>query len=310
MFGAPLPRTVGLRSMLWVACALVAGRLVFAEDRSAFQLKYKFQPGETLYYEVENAMTIVTKFNGGEETVTNRSQAWKQLRVTAVDQQGGAQLEPVVERVIMSATKDGEDPVNYDSAQDAEPPLQFLDVKKTIGQVQARVSVTANGELTKVVPQATDNEALKAAAAKNDPRLNFLVVLPANPVRIGESWKDRFTEEVTVGKGLKQVVTLQRSYTLSAVNGSLATIKLRTSVITPVNDPQIEVQLMQRTPTGVIEFDLEQGRLVSLKTQIDQTVVGAFGPQSSMSAATKSVERLLPGRPDVTTARRSDQPVK
>jgi hypothetical protein len=299
----------GLCSLSAVALLGAAGWAA-ADDGTTYPLRYKFQAGQSLYYEVENATTIVTRFNGSDETVTNQSRAWKQLRVTSVDGQGGAQLEPVVERVVMSATKDGEDAVTYDSAVDADPPLQFLGVKRTIGQVQARVGVGANGELKKVVPLATDNEALKAAAEKNDPRLNFLVVLPDKPVRIGESWKDRFTEEVTVGKSLKQEVTLQRTYTLTGVQGSVATIKLKTSVVTPVNDPQIEVQLIQRTPSGTIEFDLEQGRILSMRTQIDQTVVGAFGPNSSIAAVTKSSEKLLPGPPDVKTANREENQAK
>ena len=137
----------GLCSLSAVALLAAAGSAA-ADDGRTYSLRYKFQAGQSLYYEVENATTIVTRFNGSDETVTNQSRAWKQLRVTSVDGQGGAQLEPVVERVVMSATKDGEDAVTYDSAVDADPPLQFLDVKRTIGQVQARVSVGGFTNLT------------------------------------------------------------------------------------------------------------------------------------------------------------------
>jgi hypothetical protein len=98
---------------------------------------------------------------------------------------------------------------------------------------------------------------------------------------------------------------LQRTYQLAEVNGSIATIKLKTARITPVNDPQIEVQLMQRTPSGSIKFDLDQGRIVSMETVVEQTVLGAAGPKSSMSAATRSVEKLLPSRPEFKTVSRT-----
>lgn len=303
MFRLPVLPEHGLRSALLLAAAVaVCGPIVRAEDAGAFHLKYKFQPGQFYYYEVENTTNIVTQFKEETEKQSNHSQAWKQLRVVSVDEQGLATLEPMIERVLMTAEKDGEDPAAYDSARDQDPDFQFLHVKRTIGQVQARVSVAANGDLKKVIPLVTDDEALKAAAEKNDPRLNFLVVMPEKPVRIGESWKDRFSVEVTVGKNLQQSVILQRTYTLSAVKGSVATIALKTSIITPVNDPQIEAQLIQRTPTGIIEFDLEKGLILTMNTKADQTVVGVFGPQSSMSAVTKSVEKLLPGRPDFKIA--------
>ena len=293
-------RVCGL-SAIWLVAAPLS-----ADEPDTYLLHYKFQPGQTWYYVVENTGKIVTKYDSFTETMTNRSQAWKQLRVTAVGEDGNAQLEPMVERVVMSATKDGEEPVNYDSAIDENPPLQFLEVKRTINQVQAVINVAANGDLTKVIPRATDNPKLIAAAEKKDPRLNFLIVMPEEPVRIGDTWKNRFTSEVTVGKGLQQEVTLQRKYKLIAVKGSIAVIEQKIAVLTPVNDPQIQAQLMQHTPSGHIEFDLEQGLIVSMRTHVDEMVVGPFGPKSSISAVTKSEEKLLPGRPEFKTASRAE----
>lgn len=267
-------------------------------DEAVYSLRYNFQPNQALYYEVDNSMRIETRFNGGTEEQANHSQAWKQLRVASLDAQGNAQLEPIIERVVMKATKSGEDPVGYDSAHDSDPPFQFLEVKRSIGQVQARILAAPNGSLKSVTPLTNDSATLKAAAEKNDPRLNFLVVLPEKPVRIGDSWTDRFKVEVTVDKNLRQEVELQRSYTLSAVNGSVAQIKMKTAVITPVDDPQIKVQLIQRTPAGTIDFDLEKGLILSMHTKAEQTVVDAFGPATSITASSKLTEKLLPGRPD------------
>jgi len=290
-------RLMGLTSVVLA----VIGAPVRADD-ATYLLKYKFQPGQFLYYEVENAMTIVTQFDTAKEEVSNTSQAWKQLRVVAVDEAGNAVLEPMVERVKMAAIKDEEDPVRYDSLTDADPPFQFRDIKKTVGTVIARVNVAPNGDLNQVTPLIHDNESLNEAAKKNDSRLNFLIVMPKTPIKIGDSWKDRFQADVTVDKGLKREITMQRTYQLTEVKGSIAVIKLKTSVVTPANDPQIEVQLIQRTPAGIIEFDLEKGMILSMKTEVNQSVLGAFGPKSSMSAVTKSTEKLLPARPEFKTA--------
>jgi hypothetical protein len=285
------------RTLLSAALAISSFGLLQAED-ATYLLRYKFQPGQFLYFEVDNSMKIVTQYESAKEEVANTSQAWKQLRVVSVDDAGNALLEPMVERVRMKALRDDEVAGTYDSAEDAEAPPQFQQIKDTVGAVMARVNVAPNGDLLEVVPIAKNNPALLEAAKKNDPRLNFLVVMPKTPVRIGDTWKDKFPAEVTVDKGLKQQMTIHRTYKLMSVNGNIAVINLKTAVIPMPDDPQILVQLIQRTPSGVIEFDMEKGLVVSTNTQIDATVHNAFGPKSSMSAKTTSIEKLLPSRPE------------
>lgn len=289
------------RMVLSAALALSSWNMLQAED-ATYLLRYKFQPGQFLYFEVDNTMKIVTQYESAKEEVANTSQAWKQLRVVSVDEAGNALLEPMVERVRMKALRDDEEAGKYDSAEDSEAPPQFQQIKETVGAVMARVNVAPNGDLQQVIPIAKNNPALVEAAKKNDPRLNFLVVMPKTPVRIGETWKDKFPAEVTVDKGLKQELTIHRTYKLDSVNGNIATIKLKTAVIPMPDDPQILVQLIQRTPTGTIEFDMDKGQVILTKTQIDAIVHNPFGPKSSMSAKTTSIEKLLPGRPEIKTA--------
>jgi hypothetical protein len=311
---APLAPSLCWFRAVMTACGLIAVtccsfRLAKAEEKT-FLLRYKFHAGQFLYYEVSHTMRIVTQYESAKEEVANSSQAWKQLRVVSVDDAGNALLEPMVERVRMSAVRDGEEAADYDSARDADPPPQFRQIKETVGTVMARVSVAPNGELLQAIPVAQNNAALVEAAKKNDPRLNFLTVMPKTPVRIGDTWKDTFPAEVTVDKGLKQEVTIHRTYKLMSVNGAIATIKLNSSPVPRPDDPQLLVQLMQRTPTGTIEFDLDKGMVVSTKTQIDETVYNPFGPKSSMSAQTRSIEKMLPGRPEFKTVSRATKPAE
>lgn len=290
------------------AAMLCAGRPAVGED-AAYTLRYKFRPEQFLYLEVEDTMKIVTQFNGASETITSKSQAWKQLRVVSTGEDGSALLEPMMERVKLFADRGNQGTEEYDSLSDETPPVNYRELKGTIGRVQARMKVAANGELIQVIP-VVQNPALIEAAKKNDPQLNFLTILPKAPVRIGESWKDRFTTDVTIEKNLKKDVVIQRTYTLTAVNGATATIKLKTAVITPTDDPQILVQLIQRTPNGVIEFDMNQGLIVSMKTEIDETVLGPFGPKSSVTTTTRSSEKLLPRRPEFKTVSQTTNAVK
>ena len=291
-----------------VVCLALGARTGFAAD-DTYELRYKFQAGQFIYYEVENKTKMVSQYGERSEEMVNFTRTWKQLRVVSVDEQGGAMLEPLIERVQMSAKWDEKDPILYDSGTDDEPPMQFLAVKKSVGRVQAQFHVDALGDLVKVTPLIKDDAALLEAAKSNDPRLNFLVVLPKGRVRIGETWKDRFKTEVTVSKELKQSVEIQRTYELAEVKGTIAMIKLRSGPVTPVTDPQIKVQLMQRTPKGIIEFDLEQGTMRSMSTTIDEQVVNAFGPQTSVHAVTKSEDKLLSAAPNLKSVKRITEAV-
>jgi hypothetical protein len=108
---------------------------------------------------------------------------------------------------------------------------------------------------------------------------------------------------VTVGSGgLTQLVKVQRVFTLTRVTGQKATISLKSVILTPVNDPQIEAQLVQRTPTGTLEFDLQQGLFLSQELTAEKSVLNAFGGQSALQATSITQERLIPAAAAVEPA--------
>ena len=273
------------------------------------QLAYRFETGAFSNYEVVNKSTITSQYQQLVETVSHETTARKQFRVVSIDEAGNATLEPVVQRVIMSAKFGSADPIVCDSDKPEDAPGQFKDVLKTINKPIARVQVTASGEMLKVTLLEGAPDGMTAAGGLNDPRLNFLTVLPKEPVGVGASWKDRFDVPVTIGQsGLKQPVTLQRNYEVTKLEQGIATISLKTTVITPVADPQIEVQLMQRALTGVLEFDTARGCVLSQRTIASKVVVGAFGPQSQAQGSMETYERWLPPATAVAPAKLESDP--
>jgi hypothetical protein len=263
-------------------------------EGTPYRLVYKFATGQFVHFEQTSDAQMTITHPGGETKQTNESQTWKQLRVVSVDEHGLATLEPILTRVKMSAQIANLNPVAFDSAdKDATVPKEFEEVVSSIGNAQSRAVFTSNGELVKMTLLNGASEKMAAQAAKADPILNFLVVLPKDPVGVGAVWKDRFQAPVSVGNNLSQLVTLQRQYTLAKVTGSIATITSRISVMTPLSDPAIEAQLCQRTPSGVIEFDLDRGLVVSQTASVNQQVVNAFGPMTVLQAKTETREKLV-----------------
>lgn len=292
----------------WLAAwcvGTVFGSAVFAADNgltvtnpgqgTPHQLAYKFTPGQFARYEVVQKMTVISTYPQAAETMTNESTTTKHFRVVAADAEGTAQLEPIIDRVQMAIVFNGTERREYDSQVNSEPGPEFAAVAGNIGNALARVHMTTNGEMTKVTPLPGAPQAFVKMAAENDSKLNFLIPLPKEPVGLGAVWRDRYQTFVVVGQGgLQQPVTMQRQFELTKIEGSLATIAFKTSVITPLDNPQIEAQLLQRKPAGTIEFDLDRGLIVSQTTKADGQVVNAFGANTRMQASLETAERLIP----------------
>ncbi len=271
------------------------------QDREKYLLRYKFRPNQFVHYTVEHVSTFTSHYPAGKEVAYNETQTQKHFRVVAIDERGNATLELMIDRVKMTARFNEGEKVVFDSQDTTKRPPQFQHVMNSVGKPTARFKFAPHGKLLKVVssiaPQqdACGQGAAQQKEAANDASRNFLVVFPEEPIQVGDEWKDRIQACVNVTKKLKKQITLQRRYRLESVKAPLATISLRTSVLTPVNEPMIRAQLIQREPKGTIVFDIEQGRIVSRELKIDKVVVGAAGPKSSIRAVSLRREKLING---------------
>jgi hypothetical protein len=211
-----------------------------------------------------------------------------------VSEQGEATIEPVVESVRMASQSGDKAPVGFDSSKDETIPRGFENLAGTIGRPLARLQLAPNGKLLKATMLVTDvPKKFAEAAQKTDPAINCLVAFPEQPVKIGQKWNEKFETQVAVGNNLNQELGLIRVFELVKVVDDIATIRFRTSLRMPMNDPDILRQIVQQTPSGTIEFDLKQGRLLSRSLVIDEKVIGAFGAQTLLQAQGEMKESLL-----------------
>ena len=264
-------------------------------DGPGYRLAYRFTPDQVVEYDVTHSMTITSRKGELEETAQNESRTRRHYRVVGIEGNGIAVLESYIDRVYMTAKFGGNDPIVYDSTSSEKPPHQFSGVSDKIGKPLAQVRVRNNGSLEKIIPLQRDTEGNRDVPETDDASQNFLVVFPDRPLQVGETWKEPFTVKVNVTEKLRRDVDLSRTCRLDSVEGNLATISVKTSVLSPVQDSSIRAQLIQRAPEGTIVFDVERGLIVSRDMTIDGTEVGAFGPGSSMQAVSRLTERLVDG---------------
>ena len=94
------------------------------------------------------------------------------------------------------------------------------------------------------------------------------------------------------GGGSKRVKSLQQ-FTLESVKTGVATIRIATEILTPVTDPAIESQLVEREAAGWVRFDIDAGRVLGQQLDIDKHVVGFRGDASSIHYVNRFCEHLV-----------------
>ena len=111
---------------------------------------------------------------------------------------------------------------------------------------------------------------------------DLTVPLPEKAIKVGAKW--HLDEEVKLSDEQRRVklVQVRHQYTLDKVESGVATISVATQSLTPVDDPKFEAQLVQRMQKGTIRFDVDAGRILARQMDLDETVLGFSGADSSM----------------------------
>ncbi|WP_166827425.1 hypothetical protein [Thalassoroseus pseudoceratinae] len=298
-----------LLTLLAVA-SLCCGGPTIADDADGMRLRYKFEVGDTVRYHATHSTKLKTVKGRSTEIVQDESDSEQHYRVVKIDEDGIATLELTTDRVKMSAQFGNAKPESYDSTLDEEVSPRFAAIAKTIGKPLARLEVQPNGELVSskpLLPESLQRRVTKpvtSPTADNDPAKNIFAVFPEKPLTVGDTWRESFKVRVNIDRHLEQTVTLLRVSELSSLKNGLATIKFKTSLITPVHDGGVRVQLLQRTPSGTLVFDVERGQLVSRTVIIDRTEVGVIGSDSLMRAVSLRKEELIPESGEDTVVKR------
>jgi hypothetical protein len=291
-----------------VASATDASPASETRTPSKYRLTFKFQPNQIVRYEVSQESTITTHVKDDTETAKNSSQAKRHFKVIAVDEKtGDADLELSIDWVHMLASFNNParaktDPIEFQSDDPQKHPPQFFDILSTVGKPRATIRFTPAGKVIKVLSGAfvpPPTAASQLAQGPAAPPINdgspesFFVPLPEQPVAVGESWKDLFSVLLRDDEKNLHKITIQRSYRLVGVNEGHALIEFRTAVLTPVPNQAIAGQLIQRELSGKVVFDINRGLILSRESGVENTVVGPFGPRSSMHAKSQYREQLV-----------------
>jgi hypothetical protein len=257
-----------------------------AKDRlsPAYKLAYRFTPGEAVRTKVVHLATVDTKIKGTKQTTKSRTISTRAWKIHDVDGAGNITFDNTVERVEMWNSVEGRQEVHYDSDTDKTPPPEFAPVAASVGKVLSTIKIDPQGRIL------SRND----AQPHSNPGIGDLTVPfpPADkqPIRAGVTWSIPDELKLPQDNGTIKKIQTQQQYKLEKVESGVATIAVATQVLTPINDPKLQSQLVQRLQKGTIKFDLDAGRLLHKQIDIDQEVFGFSGPESHMQYLARLTE--------------------
>jgi hypothetical protein len=196
-------------------------------------------------------------------------------------------IENLVENVEMSNKMSGRQDVHYNSQTDKAAPLGYEDIAKSVGKVLSTMTIDSAGNIIK----REDKE--KHPGGTNSSS-QLLPPLPKEAIPVGHVWGAPLDMTVSLDGGSTKALQARQRFELEKVENDLATIAVETQILTPVNDPKLKVQLIQRLSKGHIRFDIAAGRIVAQRTDLDERVVGFAGGDSAMHYVAHFTEKMLP----------------
>lgn len=249
-----------------------------------YRLQYKLAEGEAYSTKVTHLVTVETKIQGVTETARTRSISTKTWHVTDVDSEGNITFTYTIESANMWQQLTGRQEIRYDSQKDSDPPPEYKHVAESIGTPMASVTISPAGEIID----------RKNARPQFNPGIGDLTIpLPDAAIKVGQQWATEGELPVRMPDMQIKRIRIRQVYKLEKVETGVATIAVQTQILTPINEPKVESQLVQRIKRGQIKFDIDAGRVMSQQMDVDETVIGFSGADSLMKYLSRLSEEQV-----------------
>jgi hypothetical protein len=254
-------------------------------DKDKFKLRYKYDRGEVIRWKVVHLATTETKIQGNSQSARSRASSVKVWTVEDVNDNGNMTLTHSVDSVDMWQKMTDRPEIRYNSETDETAPPEYRHVAKTLSRPLTTVTIQPDGT---VVDRESDSPEHKFGVG------NMVMRLPEQPIAVGSTWFESSEIRVRLpDKRVKRIKT-RKLYTLDKVQTGVATISVKTEVLTPVHEAQVKAGLIQQLTEGEIKFDIDAGRVLSKQLDWDETVVGFNGADSMLKYLARITEDILP----------------
>jgi len=280
--------------ILLLACAVQCGGVADAAGPQTHTLRYKFKPSESVRYEVTHVAKTKTRLRGAEEVSQVHTTSEKLWKFTGQVTPNEMTFEHSVTKVDLMQQTGDKSELRWSSEAGGEPLVEFSKVAEQIGVPLSTVTINARGQETKRETHAGSEAQLGMGG--------LTIALPEEAIAVGGSWSVPREVKVRLENSEVKPIKVRETYTLEKVETGVASLSIRSEVLTPIEDESVKAQLVQQLSNGMIRFDIDNGRVLSKQLDWDETVVGFQGANSMMEYRARVTETLLDGL--VRTARK------
>lgn len=246
----------------------VSEQLAIAAKKATVQkylLRYKFEEGDVVYWQTEQVDNGEVSLQKKKELTRSRTLSTKKWRITGIDKNGNISAVQSLADVDMWQQIDQLPPTSYNSRTDSKPPIKFENIADTIGIELVNFKFEPNGNL------------LEKKANYSDVELGMgriVVEFPTEAIAVGHKWYHNRVIKAALPTGQIKKIRIRRMFQLVDVKHQVAKIGVQTQILTPIHDPEIEVQIMDQLTQGFIRFDIQKGRILSREYHWNRTVQG------------------------------------
>ena len=253
-----------------------------------YLLRYKLQNGANLRWQVTHLASTQTTIQGNTQTAKSKSESVKVWKVTNIEANGNASFVHQVDEVNMWQKVSDRAEIRYNSKTDETAPPIYKPVAETVGVPMYVASIDPRGQVIKRESKHKQTEVSQIGLE------NLTILLPEKPVKVGSSWYSPSQLNVRLPDGRVKEIKIRRSYKLTKVHAGVATIDVKTEVLTPMNDPKVKLNLLQRLNHGSFKFDIDAGIVLRKQMKWDETIINFNGADSIMHYLAEFTEELIP----------------
>ena len=258
------------------------------------EVRWEFQTGDTHTYQFDqNSAAKITSFGQTSEVKNDLAFTIKWL-VKEVRPDGSAVVDRTVERVKVTATGGGAEPIAYDSAAaDAADPATLPARLRVLGALAGQTvtgPIAADGTIGEVALPAKVVRAIAAAGAGNpfgEEQVKVLFTdrgyaLPPAGTEVGGTW----TVTVPLPMAFGEIIS-DRSLTLKSADAKAAAIAVKSTLKPADPDAAGPMTLKAGATDGTVTFDVAEGRLEAVDSTETATLTGPGGFAVELNATSK-----------------------
>lgn len=252
-------------------------------EGETYLFRYNFTPGLSIRSEVVHLAKMDNKIDSSEQNSNSRTVSQKTWDVTKVEN-GEMTFEYRIVEIDMSQRVGSETEVRYSSKSNEAPPRQFQTAAESVGKVISTVTIDQQGMI------------IARSDETNPPNLgmgDITLPVPSEPIGIGSTWEIPRELRIRRDDGSLKTVRFRELFRLDKVSAGVASITVRSEMLTPITDPKEEAQVLQQLSNGNIKFDLDAGRMISKELAWDKAVVGFSGSGSVMDYSARLDENVV-----------------